>query len=155
MAHDSADSGDAYDLADAEFYRSLDDLVGPDRVDAKRLVIWLDQYPRYRGKMHYDVRRCRRPAAFETVEAEMRGHGIEGLAAVRQIGDQDTDAGMVERLEVDIEKVVALALQMRRTCLPALPVSPVNTTRLPLIFLFRPSLMELVETHCDPASSCR
>ena len=70
--------------------------------------------------MHDGVRRRRRPAGFETVEAEMRGQGVEGLAAVRQIGDQGTDAGMIERLEIDIEKVVALALQMRQD-VPARP----------------------------------
>jgi len=64
--------------------------------------------------MHDGVRRRRRPPGFETVEAEMGGQGVEGLAAMGQIGDQGIDAGMVERLEVDIEKVVALALQMRQ-----------------------------------------
>ena len=117
-------AGGDHDLADAEFCRGFDHIIGADRVDAERLVIRLDQHPRYRGKMHDGVRRRRRPAGFETVEAEMRGQGVEGLAAVRQIGDQGTDAGMIERLEIDIEKVVALALQMRQDVPAGLAGSP-------------------------------
>ena len=74
--------------------------------------------------MHDRVRHRGRPAAFETVEAEMRGQGVEGVAAVRQIGDQGTDAGMIERLEIDIEKVVTLALQMRQDVPAGLAGSP-------------------------------
>jgi hypothetical protein len=47
--------------------------------------------------MNDGVRRRRRPAGFETVEAEMRGQGVESLAAVRQIGDQGADAGILRR----------------------------------------------------------
>jgi hypothetical protein len=43
---------------------------------------------------------------------------------VRTIGDQGTDAGMVQRLEVDIEKVVTLALQMRQDVPAGLGGSP-------------------------------
>src|SRR6476619_4838566 len=88
--------------------------------------------------MHDGVRRGRRPAGFETVEAEMRGHGVEGLAAVRQIGDQGTDAGMVERLEIDIEKVVALALQMRQDMPAGLAGSPGEYHALACHLLSRP-----------------
>ena len=130
------------DLADAELHRRLDHVVGADRVDAEGLVVRLDQHPRYRGKMHDGVRRGRRPAGFKAVEAEMRGQRVEHLAAVGQIGDQGVDAGIIERLEIDIEKVVALAFRYGTTCLPALPVPPVNTMRLPVIFFFRPSLIE-------------
>jgi len=59
-------------------------------------------------------RRRRRPAGFETVEAEMRGQGVEGLAAVGQIGDQGVDPRMIERFEVDVEKFITLADQMRQ-----------------------------------------
>ena len=45
--------------------------------------------------MHHGIRRGRRLAALETVEAEMGGQGVEGLAAVGQIGDQSLDIGML------------------------------------------------------------
>ena len=105
-------AGRDHDLADTEFRRGLDHIVGADRVDAKRLVVRLDQDARYRGKMHHGIRRRRRPAGFETVEAEMRRQGVEGLAAVGQIGDQGADLRMIERLEVDVEKLVTLVHQM-------------------------------------------
>jgi hypothetical protein len=65
-------------------------------------------------KMHHGIGCRRRAAGFEPGEAEMRGHGVEGLAAIREIGDQGADTGMVERFEIDIEQVVAPALQMRQ-----------------------------------------
>src|SRR4030095_8108185 len=77
------------------------------------------------------------------------------LAAVRQIGDQGTDAGMVKRLEVDIEKVVALALQMRQDMPASLAGSPGEYHALASHFRF-PSVVDgMVETYCDPAGSCR
>jgi len=83
------------DLADAELGSRFDDVVSRDGVDAKSLVIGFDQHPRDRRKMHHRIRRRRRLAALETVEAEMGGQGVEGLAAVGQIGDQGLDIGML------------------------------------------------------------
>jgi len=65
--------------------------------------------------VHHRVRRRRRLAVIETVEAEMGGQGVEGLAAVGQIGNQGLDVGMLGRREVDIEQVVTLALQVRQS----------------------------------------
>ena len=145
-------AGGDHDLADAEFCSGFDHIVGADRVDAKRLVVRLDQHPRYRGKMHDGVRRHRWPAGFETVEAEMRGQGVESLAAMRQIGDQGTDARIIERLEIDIEKVVALALQMRQDMPAGLAGSPGEYYALACHFL-RPSVVDrMVETYCDPTA---
>jgi hypothetical protein len=44
-------------------------------------------------------------------EAEMRGHRVEHLAAVGDIGDQRVDPGMVEALQIDIQDLVALIEQ--------------------------------------------
>src|ERR1700694_3797157 len=62
--------------------------------------------------MHHGIRRRRRLSGFEAVEAEMRRQGVEGLAAVGQIGDQGADLWMIERFEVDVEKLVTFAHQM-------------------------------------------
>ena len=107
-------AGGDHDLADTEFRCGLDYIIGADRVDAEGLVVRLDQYPRDRCKMHHGVRRRRRPAGLEAVEAEMGRQGIEGLAVIRQIGDQRIDAGMIERFEVDIEQLITLAFQVRQ-----------------------------------------
>jgi hypothetical protein len=80
------------------------------RLDATRLTVSLKDF--------------QRTQEFERGDLGARGHGIEGLAAVRTIGDQGTDAGMVQRLEVDIEKVVTLALQMRQDVPAGLGGSP-------------------------------
>ena len=80
------------------------------RLDATRLTVSLMDF--------------QRTHEFERGDLAARGHGIEGLAAVRQIGDQGPDAGMVQRLEIDIEKVVALALQMRQDVPAGLAGSP-------------------------------
>src|ERR1700704_1637214 len=62
--------------------------------------------------MHHGIRRRRRLSGFKTVEAEMGRQSVEGLAAVGQIGDQSANLRMIERFEVDVEKLVTLALQM-------------------------------------------
>ena len=95
-------------LADAELHRRLDDVVGAHDVDAEGVVVRLDQDARDRREMDDGVDRGRRRALLEAFEAEMRGHSVEDLRLVIDIGDQRRDAGMVEGLEVDIEDAVAL-----------------------------------------------
>ena len=60
----------------------------------------------------------------------------------RQIGDQGADARMTERLEVDVEKVVALALQIRQDMPAGLAGSPGEYHALAWHLLSRPSLIE-------------
>ncbi len=43
----------------------------------------------------------------------MGGERVERLTAVSQVGDQRRDARIVERLEIDIEDVVAVGDEMR------------------------------------------
>src|ERR1700716_1552331 len=62
--------------------------------------------------MHHGIRRRRRLSGFETVKAEMRRQSVEGLAAVGQIRDQGADLRMIERFEVNVEKLVTLVHQM-------------------------------------------
>ncbi len=104
----------------------------------KRLVIRLDQHTRkYRGKMHDGVRRrraaCRasKRSKPKCVVMAMKAWPLCVESAIRVL-----DAGTIERPEVDIEKVVALALQMRQDMPAGLPV-PFGEyfTRLPVILL--------------------
>jgi len=70
--------------------------------------------PFYKRFEHDGVGRARRLASVVAVETEMRRQRVEGLAAVGQIGDQGVDPRMIERFEVDVEKFITLADQMRQ-----------------------------------------
>ena len=88
----------------------------------------------------------------ETVKAEMCGQGVEGLAVIRQIGDQRIDAGMIKRLEVDIEQVVTPDLQMRQDMPAGLAGSP-GEYYAPACHFLPPSVVDgMVETYRDPAA---
>ncbi len=50
----------------------------------------------------------------------MRGQRIERLAAVGEIGDQRIDAGQIERLQVDVEDMMALDQEMGHGVPPGL-----------------------------------
>jgi hypothetical protein len=73
----------------------------------------------------------------------MRRQRVEGLAAVGQIGDQGVDPRMIERLEVDVEKLVTLAHQMRQNMPAGLAGSSGEYHALACHFLASPSLIEL------------
>ena len=51
---------------------------------------------------------ARRMTGVIAPEAEMRGHRVEHLPAVGDVGDQRVDPGMIEALQIDIQDLVAL-----------------------------------------------
>ena len=53
----------------------------------------------------------RAPAGLIAIEAEMHGERVECLAAVGDIGDERVHARTVERLQIDIEDVMALGFE--------------------------------------------
>lgn len=95
------------DLADAELYSSLDHIVGAERVDAEKLVIWRDHDARDGGKMNNGIDGLRPQRRIEFVQACIAGQCVENLPAVGDIRDQCPNARIVEPLRVDIENLVA------------------------------------------------
>jgi len=63
--------------------------------------------------MHDGVGCFRRCAIVIAFKAEMGGEGVEDLATVGDVGDQRVHVRMVERLEIDVQDLVALRQQMR------------------------------------------
>ena len=98
-------------LADPELHRRLDDVVGARHVGFKRLVVRLEQNARHRGEMDDRIDRRRTFAGLQSLEIEMHRQRVEHLPAVGQVGIDRGHARTVERLQVEVENVVALRLE--------------------------------------------
>ena len=62
--------------------------------------------------MHHGVDRLRAQRRVELVQAHIAGQRVEHLAAVGDVGDQRAHLGVVERLGVEVQHLVALVDQI-------------------------------------------
>ena len=59
--------------------------------------------------MHDGIDRARRLSGGQARAAEMHGHRVEDLRLVGDVPDQGENAGVVERVEVEVQDLVAVA----------------------------------------------
>ncbi len=93
-------------LADAELHRRFDDVVGAHDVDPIGLVVGMHQDAGHSGEMDDRIDGRGRAAPLEAGEVEMRGHRIEDLTGVGDVAEEVGDAGVLGRIEVEVEDIV-------------------------------------------------